>query len=230
METNSNGKSERGPKITIDIPPPDDGLFRSDAVGDVLLFLARHHDEAFSITELAESVGFSRPTITKTVDVLSRNDLVVEERAGSRRMVGINPERLSLPNDPYLQIPQAEFHEPVKAAAERLIEELDGVLGVVLYGSVARGEADRRSDVDLWVLVRTDRMSNQRRANRVREGLEDDEFDSDRYAFEIDVEALRAVPNYVDELRDVLRDGIALHRTAEFDAVREMVLRGGGDE
>nr|WP_274326211.1 nucleotidyltransferase domain-containing protein [Halosimplex aquaticum] len=30
-----------------------------------------------------------------------------------------------------------------------------------MFGSVARGEADRRSDIDLWVLVEEDRMTNQ---------------------------------------------------------------------
>ncbi|MDG5820785.1 nucleotidyltransferase domain-containing protein [Natronococcus sp. A-GB7] len=190
----------------------------------------RHRDESFSMTNISEAVDYTRPTITKTVDVLSNNDLVVEERDGSRRMVQINRDRLTLPDDPYLEIPQSEFHAPVKAAMEALLNELDGVLAVVLYGSVARGEADRRSDIDLWVLVREDRMGNQRRANRVRQSLEEDAFDGERYAFEIDVEGLQAIPNYADELREILRDGIAIHRTNEFDTVRKMVLHGDADE
>nr|WP_267903144.1 nucleotidyltransferase domain-containing protein [Natronococcus pandeyae] len=196
----------------------------------MLLFLIRHRDESFSMTDIAEVVDYTRPTITKTVDVLSNNDLVVEERDGSRRMVQINRDRLTLPDDPYLEIPQSEFHAPAKAAMEALLNELDGVLAVVLYGSVARGEADRRSDIDLWVLVREDRMGNQRRANRVRQSLEEDAFDGERYAFEIDVEGLQAIPNYADELREILRDGIAIHRTNEFDTVRKMVLHGDADE
>lgn len=230
MKSQPNARSKDGPTIAIDIPTSDGDLFRGDAAEDLLLYLTRHHDEAFSITDIAEAVDASRPTITKTVDRLSRNDLVVEERSGSQRLVQINRHRLSLPDEPALQIPQAEFHEPVTAAAETLVDALDDVLAVVLYGSVARGEADRRSDIDLWVLVRSDRMANQRRANRIRQNLEDDEFDGDRYAFEIDVESLQAVPNYVEDLREVLRDGIALYRTDEFDTVRTMVLRGDRDE
>jgi predicted nucleotidyltransferase len=71
-----------------------------------------------------------------------------------------------------LRIPPTEFHRPVRTATERLAEKLDGVVGVVLYGSVARGEADRRSDIDLWVAVRADRPSNQRAASRVESELE----------------------------------------------------------
>jgi predicted nucleotidyltransferase len=179
---------------------------------DTLLFLIRHHEESFSVTDIARAVEYTRPPVTKAVDILSNNDLVVEERDGSRRMVRINSGRVTVPDDPFLEIPQLEFHAPVRAATEALSDELDGVLAVVLYGSVARGEADRRSDIDLWILVREDRMENQRRANRVRQSLEGETFGGDRFAFEVDVEGLQAVPNYLGELGEVLRDGIAVHR------------------
>ncbi len=230
METESNGKFDDTTQITVDLPLRDDRLFRGKAVNDILLFLMRHHDEAFSMTDIADVVDYTRPTITKTIDVLSTNDLVNEERNGSRRLVQINRNRLTLPDNPYAEIPQSEFYAPVAAAAEALRDELNDVLAVVLYGSVARGEADRRSDIDLWVLVREDRMGNQRQANRVRQSLEEDTFDGDRYAFEIDVEGLQAIPNYADELREILRDGIAVHRTDEFATVRKMILHGDTDE
>lgn len=182
------------------------------------------------MTDLAGAVNYTRPTTTKTIDVLSTNDLVVEERDGSRRLVQINRDRVTRPDDPYLEIPQSEFQAPVKAVTEALLDELDNVLAVVLYGSVARGEADRRSDIDLWVLVREDRLENQRRANGVRQSLEEDTFNGDRYAFEIDVEGLRAVPNYAAELQEILRDSITIHRTDEFDTVRKMILHGDFDE
>ncbi|ELY95767.1 nucleotidyltransferase [Natrialba hulunbeirensis JCM 10989] len=230
MKTHPNSTSTDRTRIEVDIPPQSGGLFRSEATDEILLFLSRHHDESFSITDIAETVDYTRPTITKTVDILSDNDLVVEERDGTRRLVQINRDRLTQPDEPYLTIPQSEFHAPVKAAMEELLDELDDVLAVVLYGSVARGEADRRSDIDLWVLVRENRMGNQRRANRVRQSLESDSFDANRYAFEIDVEGLQAIPNYANELREVLRDGIAVHRTDEFITVRNMILHGDGDE
>lgn len=227
METRPNGDQGDSTRITVDIPLRDGRLFRGDATDDILLFLTRHHDESFSMTDISKAVDYTRPTTTKAVDVLSNNDLVVEERDGARRLVQINRDRLFRPNEPYLEIPQSEFHAPVKAATEALLNELDGVLAVVLYGSIARGEADRRSDIDLWVLVREDRMGNQRRANQVKQSLEADTFDDNRYAFEIDVEGLQAVPNYADDLQEILRDGIAVHRTDEFDTIRNMVMYGG---
>ncbi len=222
----SNTDSDAGARISVDIPLQDSRLFSGEATNDILLFLTRNPTGSFSLTDIADAVGYSQPTITKAVDVLSSNDLVIATRDGSRRLVQINHDRLTLPDDPFLEIPQSEFHAPVRTVTEAILDELDGVIGIVLYGSVANGKADRRSDIDLWVLVREDRLANQRQANRVRQTLEEDTFNGDRYAFEIDVEALQAVPNYIDELREILSGGIVLHRSDEFDTVCKMVLHG----
>ncbi|TKX59725.1 MarR family transcriptional regulator [Halorubrum sp. ASP1] len=228
MKTDTNGTLADGIQISIDLPLQDDRLLSGDATGDILLFLTRHHDESFSMTDLADAIGYTRPTITKTVDTLSRNDLVIEEHDGPRRLVQINRDRLTIPDHPFLGIPQSEFHAPVQDATDQLRTKLDDVLAVVLYGSVARGEADRRSDIDIWVLVREDRPSNQRQANHIRQSLEEDTFGGDRYAFDIDVESLQGIPTYAEELQEIIHDGIAVYQTDEFDTVRSMILHGDG--
>lgn len=230
MESSANIDSEEGSKLVLDVPSRDATLFRSQAAHEVLSFLTRYHDDEFSITELADAVDYSQPSVSKAVDVLAANDLVVERREGTSRAVQINRERLYRPDDPFLQIPQSEFHAPVETAVDELVDGLEGIVGIVLYGSVARGDTDRRSDVDLWVLVEEDRMANQRTANRIRQDLEELEFDTGRYAYEIDVEALPAVPDYETELREILSDGLVLHETEKFETVRRILLHGGLDE
>ena len=217
-------------RISLDIPSQNTNLFKSQAVHDVLFFLSRYHTDEFSITELAEAVEYSRPTITKAVDTLVANDLITDQRDGNTRVAKINQERLSRPDDPLLQIPQAEFHTPVRTAAEQLSDRLDTVIGIVLYGSVARGTADRRSDIDLWVLVEEDRMANQRTANTIRQDLEGEAFDTGRYAYDIDVETLPAVPNYVEDIQEILSEGIVIHDTENFETIREMVFHGNLNE
>lgn len=229
MKSNSNIYPEDGTTILFDVPARDATIFGSQAVHAILSFLSRYHTDEFSITELTDAVEYSQPSVSKAVDVLAANDLVVERREGNTRTVHVNRERLSRPDDPCLEIPQSEFHRPVRTAVDELLDGLDDVVGIVLYGSVARGEADRRSDVDLWVLVEDDRMANQRTANRIRQNLEDREFDTGRYAYEIDVEALPAVPNYVEQLRDVLSDGIVVHSTEKFETVRNLIFHGDPD-
>lgn len=229
MISNSNIGSEDGAKLLLDIPSRETNLFRSQAVHELLSFLCRYPADEFSITELTAAINYSQPSVSKAVDVLAANDLVAERRDGTTRIVQINRDRLYRPDDPYLQIPQSEFHDPVRAAVDEVLDRLEDVVGVVLYGSVARGEADRRSDIDLWVLVENDRMANQRVASRVRQDLEDREFDTGRYAYEIDVESLPAVPNYIDELREVLTDGLVVYETEKFETVQNMLLHGGFD-
>lgn len=230
MKSRSNTDGGRGTTIALDIPAQDADIFKSQAVNDILSFLSRYHTDEFSITELTDAVDYSQPTITKGVNILAANGLVTDRRDGNTRLVQINPERLFRPDDPLLHIPQTEFHTPVRTAVDTLVEQLDNVIGVVLYGSVARGDADRRSDIDLWILVEDDRMANQRTANRVRQDLEDQEFDASRYAYDIDVESLPAVPNYTDELRDVLSDGLVVYDSEKFETVRRMVFHGDLDE
>jgi len=230
MQSSSNVDSETGSQLLLDIPTKNTDLFRSQTVHDILSFVSRYHTEEFSVTKLADAVEYSQPSVSKAVDVLAANDLVVDRRDGNARLVQINSSRLSRPDDPFLGIPQTAYQTPVRTAVDQLLDGLDAVIGIVLYGSVARGEADRRSDIDLWVLVEEDRMTNQRTANRVRQDLEDMEFDTGRYAYEIDVEALPAVPNYVDELREILSDGLVVHDTEKFDTVQSMVFHGDLDE
>ena len=230
MESRSNTDRGNGATISLDIPAQDADIFKSQAVHDILSFLTRYHTDEFSITELTDAVDYSQPTITKAVDILVANDLVTDRRDGNARLVQINSGRLSRPDDPVLNIPQAEFHTPVRTAVDKLVEQLDNVVGIILYGSVARGDADRRSDIDLWVLVEDDRMTNQRTANRVRQDLEDQEFETGRYAYEIDIESLPAVPNYTDELHDVLGDGLVVYDSEKFETVRQMVFHGDLDE
>ena len=93
MMPKSNDDETDGARLAVDIPIEDNRLFAGEATDDILLFLIRHRDNSFSITDISKGVDYTRPTVTKTVDVLSSNDLVVEERDGTRRVIQINRER-----------------------------------------------------------------------------------------------------------------------------------------
>lgn len=213
-----------GVTVSLAIPSREPDLFKHKATDDVLLLLSRHRFRQFTLSDLATQTGHTRPAVGRAVDVLAANELVEAEADGNRRLVQINRDRLSVPDDPYLQIPQPEFHEPVKAAVDELEERLDDVLGVVLYGSIARGDADRRSDVDLWVLVSDDRPANQREANAVTVELEDRAFDDSRYAYDIDVEAVASIPRYTEDIREIIVSGIPVYQTDQFDTVEKLLM------
>lgn len=227
-----NVRSEKGPGISIrvSIPVKDSNLYGPGAVDDVLLFLSRHPLESFTPGELGGSIEYSEMTIRRAVEVLEGNDLVEYKPDGNRKPVQINRSRLSVPDDPILRIPQEEYHRPVDTATEKVKERLDGVIGIVLYGSVARGEADRQSDIDLWIAVNEDRAPNQRAANRIEDELEDKRFGGERYAFHIAVESVDVVPNFTEEIREIVLGGITLYSTDSFRKLRNIVAHGGNDE
>ena len=219
-------KSERqaGVNISLDIPAREPELFKNKSTNDVLLLLCRHRLDAFSLSEIAKQTGNTPPTVKRAVDVLEKNDLVVQESSGTQRSVRINRERLSVPDDPILQIPQAEFHIPVKTAVEELEKAIENPIGILLYGSVARGEADRRSDIDIWVLVSEDRAAGQRAANEVALELEERQFDSGRYAYDIDVEDASSIPMYTSDIREIVLSGIPLYKTTQFETVERLLM------
>lgn len=220
----------RGVSIFLSIPAQNPELFKSKATNDILLFLTNHRFKQFSLREVAEQIGHSQQTVRRAVNTLVDNGLVVESPESNQRLVQINRARLSVPDDPILRIPQPEYQEPAKAAVDELTNRLSGVVGVILYGSVARGEADRRSDLDLWVLTQGDRAANQREANAVARELEDAEFDENRYAYDIDVEAVQAIPTYTEDIREIVVSGIPIYTTSKFETVEKLLLEEAGDD
>ncbi len=162
--------------------------------------------------------------------MLAENDLVEYKPEGNRKPVQINRTRLAVPDDPLLRVPQEEYHEPVKAAVDRLQSDLDEVLGIVLYGSVARGEADRRSDIDLWVAVDESRAAAQRAVNRIADELEERRFGGERYAFHIAVESVDSIPAFTDDIREIVVSGITVYETEAFQTLQNILTHQQTDE
>lgn len=110
-----------------------------------------------------------------------------------------------------------------------LVEQLGDVLGIVVYGSVARGEADRQSDVDLWVLVRDNRSRNQQRATELASDLAETRIAGERYGFHIVVESPQSVPAYTEDIASAVTAGLPVYRTDEFEQFRSL-MEGMVDE
>ncbi|WP_227357259.1 nucleotidyltransferase domain-containing protein [Haladaptatus salinisoli] len=209
--------------IRLPIPAPNPNLFRHKATNDILRLLLDNPYETFTIRELSRLTDHSTYSIKSAVDVLEDNGLVTTQPEGNRRPVGINRARVNKPNDPVLWIPQPEFHDPVRIALDRLSTELDDVRGVLVFGSVARGQADRQSDIDLWVLVE-DSRSEQHRANEIAKELGQKQFNGERYAFQVMVESIESAYSYADRLRDIFTDAITLQESEALRQLKEEVL------
>ena len=175
MRSESSDSRERprleGAGLTLPLPVRDGALFKHSATAYILNFLGDNPDINVSIRQLSRVTPHSERATREAVDVLEPNGLIETFHKGNARRVQINKSLLHKPADPIRSIPQTEFQTPVRVAQHYIEDELEDVLGIVLFGSVARGDADRRSDIDLWVLVGGDQMQQRHAANELSKYL-----------------------------------------------------------
>jgi len=161
-----------GASIGFALPVRDSELFKHGATPPILNFLSDNPDIDVSIRQLSQVVPMSERATREAVNALAANDLIQTYNQGNARRVHINRARLDKPSDPIRNIPQTEFQTPVRVACRYIDDELDDVRGIILFGSVARGTADRQSDIDLWVLVAEDHLQQRHEANTLTTHLE----------------------------------------------------------
>jgi len=219
--------SDRESGVFVRLPLPDEQVFRYQAADDVLELLYRNPHREFTITELRETTGHGGKSVDTAVQILGALDLVEKRSEGRRSLLNINQKWIQKPDDPVLEIPQEQFRKPVKTLLERIEKEYDGTLvGIVLFGSVARGNADRTSDIDVQVILDDDLPKARRALHSIRQEIENERFDGNRYEIQLLVESVESASNYGEKLREIFSEGITLYSTDDLDDVREVVFGG----
>ena len=210
------------------MPLPEEQIFRYEAMDNILEIAAQNPTEEFSNRELQDLTGFGGPSVSKALSLLEALGLVVRRDVGRKTLYRIDETRLGEADDPLIEIPQEEFRKPLRAFVDRVTDELSVVAGILCFGSVARGEADRASDVDVFVLLDDDdELVNARRSIAdVMRDLEERTFDGQRYEFEPFVESPESARRRGEDLRPIFREGIALHATETLDEVKRDVFGG----
>lgn len=165
---NKQGEQSR---IGLTLPIQNHNLFKHGASPQILNFLSDNPEISVSIRQLATVTGVSERATRDAVDVLAANDLIETFHEANARRVHINRNNLTVPTDPINRIPQPPFRTPVRVAYQYLSTELTDIRGIVLFGSTARGTADRQSDIDLWTLVGSDHMQQRHKANKLAKRL-----------------------------------------------------------
>ncbi|WP_436347969.1 nucleotidyltransferase domain-containing protein [Natronorubrum sp. FCH18a] len=222
--------TKQGINVCIDIPSDaGDTVFRVQAADDILRVLADAHETEFTISELVEVAGVTRSTVWRAVDLLEEIGAIRIRDTPQRKYIAIDPERLQK-DDPILAIEQTEFHEPVRTFVERVREtiadsdDVTDLLGILVFGSVARGEADRQSDIDLFVVVDGDRTTARRLVADVVADLRKRRFDGERFDFEPYVESEASARRAGSKLREIVREGITVYGSERLHSVRKEVV------
>lgn len=216
-----------GATLALPVPVPESGLFSHKCTGDVLSVLVDSPDASFGIRDLSRATSHPHRSISAAVDDLAAVGFVEIEHDGPKKLVSIDRDRLDKPEDPILQIPQSEFHGPVRELIDRLLADLGDVEGIVLFGSVARGRADRRSDVDCFVLVDSQQATAQRTADEIAATLGEESFDGDRYSFHVLVESVETARGYGERLEEIFATGLTLEESETLRELKTGVLTNG---
>jgi predicted nucleotidyltransferase len=224
MDTKNN---HLGMTVDLSIPVTDPDLFSHRATAQILTLLADNPYTGFGIRELSRATDYTHRSISQAVADLEAADLVTAEQSGPQKLVRINRARLNKPEDPILAIPQTEFHEPVRDLVTELKAHLTEIRGIVLFGSVARGEADRQSDIDCFVLVGEKQAVGQQTAHKIVEELHESRYNGDRYTFQVLVESVETATQYGQRLQTIFAEGITLSTTETFQQLKQEVLTDG---
>jgi predicted nucleotidyltransferase len=214
-------------KVILDFPFPEERVFRYQAMQDILHHLVNNPLTGFTQTELATITGADVSSISRSVNLLEQLGVVAV--TGERpTKIRIDQEHLERA-DPLFSIPQQEFRKPVQTYLSELktqvsnSEKVDELIGVVLFGSVARGTADRQSDIDLVVIVTGDLTHGRRLCTQVARDIEEEPFDGERYQFEVLVETPDSAGSRGNEVAEIFGDGLVLVQTEQLVNVQQRV-------
>ncbi|WP_311173061.1 nucleotidyltransferase domain-containing protein [Halobellus ordinarius] len=228
-------QSEQYIGLQIPFPFGEEQVFRYKAIEDVLELLIRNPFREFTVRQLREITGNGSKTTTRAVDLLQQLELVRVDESGRSRNVRLNRERATIPDEPLFALPQDEFRKPVKEFTERARTAVPSLSALVVFGSVARGEADRQSDIDIWILIDdSDELLRARRtATDIAVDLSDTRFGEagDRYEFEVLVESVESALNHGkadNGIDEILAEGIVIEDSESLERVKDVVL-GGAD-
>ncbi|PSP15782.1 DNA polymerase beta [Halobacteriales archaeon QH_10_67_13] len=193
---------------------------------DVLSRLIEEPYNEFTIGQLAKMVDGNQATVSKAVKLLRELGTVQTRKEGRKQYVSIHRDRLTKP-DPTLSVPQSDFHKPIRAFTDRVQAEIDQLVGVLLFGSVARGTADRASDIDLLVFVENDKTQARRAVQSVVSTLQETKFDGNRYTFEALVETTGSAKRIGNRLRQQFDEGLILIGSNQLSDIRAEVYANG---
>ena len=217
-----------GSYVRLPVPLGDPDAFRYGATADILHILVDNPERGFTNRELHRVTGKGLSSVNAAVNTLEALGVITVDRSGRANAVRMNPEMLVKADDPVTTIPQSEYHAPVRAILTGLDERIGDDVGVVLFGSVAGGTADRTSDIDLFVVVEEERMHAQREAHIIEQEIADEQFDGERYEAHIIVEPKGSAKNH-DRIREILTEGLTLRDSQALDTVKQRVFDDGTD-
>jgi len=121
----------------------------NSSVWEVLFYFFSHPYKEVYLRELARKANVSIFSAKQAVDELVREKILLERKNGNMRYIRANMESLFFK--------QLKIAFSIKKIEESgliyyLVENVPAISSIVLFGSIAKGEDDENSDVDLLII------------------------------------------------------------------------------
>jgi len=120
------------------------GILRKYGLVRLLEIFLRNPSREYYLNEIARELDMSSSTVKTYVDALVSDNILFERRKGNLRIFMLNNE-----NPVVKELKRAYFLSLLIAAG---IDKIVGIGTVAIYGSLAKGEIDERSDIDVLVI------------------------------------------------------------------------------
>lgn len=105
--------------------------------------------ERFYLREMARLLNMSPMTLKRSLDALLKDDLIVREKIKNQILYRANTDSQAYR---FAKISYNLSWLEKNSIVESLVESVPGTSSIVLYGSYAKGENDRHSDLDLLII------------------------------------------------------------------------------
>ncbi len=202
-------------------------VFRWKDTRSLLLLLTRTPYKTFTITEIIDVLGIkSRDSFIKLVDSLEDSKIIKTTRIGKKRLISINRDVVTKPEDATLLIPQDEYRIIVKEYMTELKKKIKNIHAIILFGSVANGTADRASDIDIFIAVDNPLRAEQAAAEIAKRYLQKAPG-RERYSVKLLAESLATLSKIIEskpkEMAKIIREGIILYHNEKFEKFMEKV-------
>jgi len=115
----------------------------------VLSHFFDHPTEDFYLRELARLLKISPMTVKRALDVLVKAGMIIREEKKNQILYHSNMESLAFR---YAKVSYNLSWLEKKKVVEYILEKNLGISSIVLYGSFAKGENDKHSDLDLLLI------------------------------------------------------------------------------
>jgi len=140
---------------------------RSNLRRSLLTHLYSNRSARFYVRQMAALLGVDPTNLSRELSRLEKEGLLRSEVEGRQRYYSINPEY------PYLKslFTMLRGSIGIVPTLQQSLKDMEGIGAAYIYGSLAKGEADAASDIDLLIIGQPDQSALASEIRRVEKIL-----------------------------------------------------------